>query len=75
MSTKVPDFLWAYSGRYWLDAARIVIYNSSTGGGGGSTTGLAQGVYSGTSSTGVTFDTIVLPNDKFYAIYGIGAAR
>jgi hypothetical protein len=40
------------------------------GGGGGSTAGQAQGAYSGTSSNGYTFETIVLPNDKFYAIYG-----
>lgn len=40
------------------------------GGGGGNTTGQAQGVYSGTSSNGYSFDTIVLPNDKIYAIYG-----
>ena len=46
-------------------------FTSSTGsGGGGSTTGQAQGVYSGTSSNGYNFSTIVLPNDKFYAIYG-----
>jgi hypothetical protein len=40
------------------------------GGGGGNTTGQAQGAYSGTSSNGYTFETIVLPNDKVYAIYG-----
>ena len=34
------------------------------------TPGQAQGVYSGTSSNGFSFDSIVLPNDKFYAIYG-----
>lgn len=34
------------------------------------TPGQAQGVYSGTSSTGSSFSSIVLPNDKFYAIYG-----
>jgi len=39
-------------------------------GGGGNTTGQAQGAYSGTSSNGYTFETIVLPNDKVYAIYG-----
>ena len=46
--------------------------NSNGGGGGGGTnyTGQAQGVYSGTSSNGYAFETIVLPNDKFYAIYG-----
>jgi uncharacterized protein YceK len=47
---------------------------SSNGGGGGSGgvnyAGQAQGVYSGTTSSGFNFSTIVLPNDKFYAIYG-----
>ncbi|MGA9566102.1 MAG: hypothetical protein WBS19_11310, partial [Candidatus Korobacteraceae bacterium] len=32
----------------------------------------AQGVYSGMTSTGLTFETIILPNDKFYAVYGPG---
>lgn len=45
-------------------------YGNGGGGGGGNTTGQAQGSYSGTSSNGYTFETIVLPNDKFYAIYG-----
>jgi hypothetical protein len=48
-------------------------YNNSSGGnagGGGSYAGQAQGVYSGTVSSGFSFSTIVLPNDKFYAIYG-----
>lgn len=49
-------------------------YNNSNGGnsGGGGTNyaGQAQGVYSGTTSSGFSFSTIVLPNDKFYAIYG-----
>jgi len=45
-------------------------YGNGGGGGGGNTTGQAQGAYSGTSSNGYAFDTIVLPNDKFYAIYG-----
>ncbi|MGZ4825103.1 MAG: InlB B-repeat-containing protein, partial [Terriglobales bacterium] len=31
----------------------------------------AQGVYSGGSSNGFSFETIVLPNDKIYGIYGI----
>ena len=35
-----------------------------------STAGKAQGVYSGTSSNGWSFSSIVLPNDKYYAIYG-----
>ena len=50
-------------------------YNSSNGGGGGgggstNYAGQAQGVYSGTTSSGYSFSTIVLPTDKFYAIYG-----
>jgi len=40
------------------------------GGGGGNSAGQAQGIYSGTSSNGYSFYTIVLPNDKFYGIYG-----
>src|SRR6266446_4482975 len=44
--------------------------NSGGGGGGGNYAGQAQGVYSGTTSSGYTFSTIVLPTDKFYAIYG-----
>jgi hypothetical protein len=47
--------------------------NSNGGGGGGggvNYAGQAQGIYSGTASSGYTFSTIVLPNDKFYAIYG-----
>ncbi len=32
--------------------------------------GQAQGVYEGTLSSGDSFDTIVLPNDNFYALYG-----
>jgi hypothetical protein len=35
-----------------------------------STAGQAQGVYSGTSSTGYYFESIVLPTDVFYALYG-----
>jgi hypothetical protein len=45
--------------------------NSNSGGGGGTNyAGQAQGVFSGTSSNGYTFESIVLPNDKFYALYG-----
>lgn len=44
--------------------------NNSGSGITGSTTGEAQGVYSGSTSTGYSFSTIVLPNDKFYGIYG-----
>lgn len=47
---------------------------SKSGGGSGatdlSTPGQAQGVYLGSTSTGATLDGVVLPNDKFYAIYG-----
>jgi hypothetical protein len=35
-----------------------------------STAGQAQGVFSGTSSDGSSFQSIILPNDTFYAIYG-----
>jgi hypothetical protein len=45
------------------------------GGGGGNYAGHAQGVYSGTSSNGYTFSTIVIPDDKFYAIYGTGSGN
>jgi hypothetical protein len=47
-------------------------YSGGSNGGGGSTSyaGQAQGVYSGTASSGYSFSTIVLPNDKFYGIYG-----
>jgi hypothetical protein len=44
--------------------------SSNSGGGGVNYTGQAQGVYSGTASSGFSFTTIVLPNDKFYTIYG-----
>jgi hypothetical protein len=36
----------------------------------GNTAGQAQGVFSGTTSTGLSFQGIVVPSDKFYAIYG-----
>jgi hypothetical protein len=47
-------------------------YSGNPGGSGGTTnyTGQAQGVYSGTVSSGYSFSSIVLPNDKFYGIYG-----
>ncbi len=35
-----------------------------------STPGQAQGVFFGTTSTGKVFESIVLPSDKFYALYG-----
>ena len=40
------------------------------GGGGTSYTGQTQGVYSGTTSAGYFFESIVLPNDKYYEVYG-----
>jgi hypothetical protein len=48
-------------------------YNSngnSSGGGGGNAAARAQGIYSGTISSGYALTTIVLPDDKFYAVYG-----
>lgn len=45
-------------------------FNSGGNNGSTTTTGQAQGVYSGTTSLNYTFSSIVLPNDKFYAIYG-----
>lgn len=35
-----------------------------------STPGQAQGVYSGSASNGDAFQTIILPNDNYYALYG-----
>ena len=49
--------------------------SNGSGGGGQNYAGQAQGVYSGTSSNGYAFSTIVLPNDKFYAIYGTVAGN
>jgi hypothetical protein len=49
--------------------------NNGGGGGGTNYSGDAQGVYSGTSSNGYTFETIVLPNDKFYAVYGTNSGN
>jgi hypothetical protein len=43
---------------------------SSTSGGNTSYAGQAQGVYSGTTSNASSFVSIVLPNDKYYEIYG-----
>jgi hypothetical protein len=51
------------------------IFGGSTISGGGSTTGDAQGVYLGASSNGYAFESIVLPNDKFYGIYGTTSAN
>jgi hypothetical protein len=47
--------------------------SSGGGGGGGGTTsyaGQAQGFYVGTASSGYSFSSIILPNDKFYGLYG-----
>jgi hypothetical protein len=64
-------------------AITLAVLFTSCGGGGGSnsssnntnttttvTTGAAQGVYAGTTNSGYTFEAILLPNDRFYAIYG-----
>ena len=59
-----------------LCAALLVLVGCGAVGGGnnpgGSSmyAGHAQGVYSGTTSNGFFFQSIVLPNDKFYEIYG-----
>ena len=53
-----------------LDVGCGTSYSGNGGGGGGNYAGQAQGVYSGTTSSGYSFSTIVLPTDKFYAIYG-----
>jgi hypothetical protein len=44
--------------------------SSTSSGSSNSTPGQAQGVYQGTSSTGFTFESIVLPDDTVYALYG-----
>jgi hypothetical protein len=47
--------------------------NSSSGGGTTTppvTQGSPQGAYTGSTSTGETFESIVLPNSTFYALYG-----
>jgi hypothetical protein len=46
-------------------------YGGNGGGGGGNYVGQAQGAYSGLSSNGYIFSTIIIPNDKFYEIYGL----
>jgi hypothetical protein len=48
---------------------------SGSSGGGGTTPppvtqGSPQGVYTGSTSTGETFESIILPNSTFYALYG-----
>jgi hypothetical protein len=47
---------------------------SNTAGGGTNYAGQAQGVYIGTVSNGDAFESIVLPDDKFYALYGTAMA-
>lgn len=44
--------------------------NSSSSTTPSATPGAAQGVYSGTTSTGTAFSTIVLPNDSIWVLYG-----
>lgn len=44
--------------------------NNNNGSNSQSTPGQAQGVYSGTASDGGAFQSIILPNDTYYAIYG-----
>ncbi len=58
-----------------LSAISLVLLIDGCGnsGGGASQTpvpGGAQGFYSGTTSSGLAFTAIVLPNDKFFAVYG-----
>jgi hypothetical protein len=43
---------------------------NNNGGGSPNYAGQAQGVYSGTTSDTNFFESIVLPNDKFYEVYG-----
>jgi len=44
--------------------------STNNGTGSGNTLGLAQGAWSGTTTTGVSYESIILPNDKFYSVYG-----
>jgi hypothetical protein len=53
-----------------LLSALLLTGCGGSGGGSGSSSTKAQGVYFGTTSLGTTFETIVLPNDKAYALYG-----
>ncbi len=46
------------------------VSSGSGGGNSGSTDGDAQGFYHGFASSGYAFESIVLPNDQFYGIYG-----
>jgi len=60
--------------RIALFAIPLMLIACGGGGNGASgpvnTAGQAQGVYSGTASSGFSLDTIVLPSDRFYALYG-----
>ncbi len=56
-----------------LSLAFLLFACIGCGGGRGNratTPGQAQGVYSGTTTSGLFFDAIILPNDYFYARYG-----
>ena len=46
----------------------------SGGSNAGTTPGQAQGVYFGTTGSGLEFDLIVLPDDRFYAAYGVASS-
>ena len=50
---------------------------STSGGGTGGTNpqGSPQGAYIGTTSTGETFESIILPNSTFYALYGTSSGQ
>ena len=65
--------------KYLLSAVLCIAICVTVGCGGGNnsntnspsrTPGQAQAVYSGTASNGNAFETIILPNDEYYAIYG-----
>lgn len=68
--------------RAWIIFSFVALLLAGCGGGGsnsfssaGTSSGTntavqAQGIYSGTTSTDDTFYSIVLPNDKIYAVYG-----
>lgn len=59
-------------------AAALSVFLSACGGGGGSsspatpasTSTKAEGLYTGTSTTGYTFNALVLENDEVWALYG-----
>jgi hypothetical protein len=48
--------------------------NNGTGTSAGTTPGDAQGFYPGTDANGDIFDTIVLPDDSMFAVYGTAGA-